>query len=146
MDLLRTGSAWLQEQRRAAMTTIVTYRRGAVELSVPATVGRSDFPVVTGLGIFEHIEMRDYIISAADLAGIGEPQRGDLILDADAFGNPIRYEVCAPSATDPCWRYSDHATRLAYRIHTKDVGPEPPTTTAGETTTTEGAATTTDGG
>lgn len=135
MDLLRIGSAWLQAQRRAHMTTTVTYRRGAVALSVPATVGKSGFSVDNGLGIFERIEMRDYLIDVADLASLGEPQRGDIIDDADDAGNAIRYEVSAPSAGEPCFAYTDAPTRVAYRIHTKDVGPEPASTTEAVTTT-----------
>jgi hypothetical protein len=116
IDLLGTGSIWLERQRARFLTRPVRYRRGAQEVLVGATVGRTTFRLDTGLGVVERIEARDYLIAAEDLADLGPPQRGDRITeDTDTARHTA--EVLAPGG-EPPWRWSD-PNRLTYRIHTK---------------------------
>jgi hypothetical protein len=121
-DLLGAGAAWLERQRQRFLAKPVRYRRGAQEVVVGATVGRTVFRLDTGLGITERIEARDYLIAAADLADLGPPQRGDRIIeDLDAARHTA--EVLAPGG-EPPWRWSDPLRRV-YRIHTKHLATEP---------------------
>jgi len=117
-DLLSSGSSWLAAQRRAHMTRSVVYRRGAASVALAATVGRTPFWVDRGEGLFERIESRDYLVTAADLSLGGMtvlPERGDQIIESAKV-----YEVMAP-ADEPPYRYSDRG-RSQLRIHTKYMG------------------------
>ncbi len=111
-DLLGAGLDWLDRQRERLLTRPVRYRRGAQEVAVPATVGRTVFRLDTGPGVTERIEARDYLIAATHLAGFGLPLRGQRHL----------YEVLAPGR-EPHWRWSD-PNRRCYRIHTKHLTTE----------------------
>ena len=115
-DLLDVGFSWLERQRRRFLSQDVLYRRGAVVVTVPATVGKTTFEVVTAGGVLERIESRDFLISASDLAVLDPPQRGDRIIEIR--GNQTHtYEVLAPGR-EPHWRWSDPGHRCL-RIHSK---------------------------
>jgi len=114
-DMLRTGAAWLEAQRKAHMTTDVIYTHqrvpGAVSTTVAATFGRTDYEVSTDeMTIGSHVW--DFLITAADLSA--EPEAGDIIT---AQGR--RYIVMRIAGE--AWRWSD-AFRTTYRIHTRDTG------------------------
>jgi hypothetical protein len=100
----------------------VRYTRGAWTGEVLATVGRTTFAVVTAGGVVERTLSRDFLISAAALADLGEPQRGDRIFEADDQRR-WTHEVLAP-AGEPPWRWAD-PIRACYRIHTKCIRTEP---------------------
>jgi hypothetical protein len=127
-DLLGRGLAWLDRQRERHLTRPVVYRRlgtgGAVlqEATVSATIGRTIFQLASGMGAVERIEARDYLVGAVHLAGLGPPQRGDLVIE-DAVGQRHTYEVLAPGR-EPHWRWTD-PDRRCYRIHTKHLHTEP---------------------
>lgn len=120
-DLLGAGLDWLDQQRERFLTRPVRYRRGAQEVAVPATVGRTVFRLDTGPGVTERIEARDYLITAAHLAAFGLPSRGDQVTE-EAGGQRHTYEVLAPGR-EPHWRWSD-PNRRCYRIHTKHLTTE----------------------
>jgi hypothetical protein len=137
----------LDEEIRGAMNeamdlfgTPVTYTRNSetppLSLDeVPAIRGRTPFRVDTGYGIFEHVEMRDYLIDVAVLSPtFGKPEAADQIIE----GLKI-FEVSA-TGTEPPFRYVDPSQKQ-YRIHTKFAGYLAATTT-GEATTTDISATT----
>jgi hypothetical protein len=125
-DLLRTGAAWLAAQMKANAGRVVTYCRGYATVALTATVGRTLMRVQDGRG-GGYVEWtdRDYLVTAADLVMDGartEPQRGDLIRDANDAGGTDVFEVLAPGG-EPPWRYADpHGLML--RIHTKRVAVE----------------------
>ncbi len=124
-DLLKTGSDWLEEQRKKHCSTTVTYRRGEDSVEVNATIGRGEFEVESDYGVIERTESRDFLILAADLVlgGVAAmPQRGDRIREADD-GKTYVYEVMAPGS-EPVWRYSD-PYRKTLRVHTKHVETDP---------------------
>jgi hypothetical protein len=120
-DLLDAGFAWLERQRRRFMSQEVLYRRGAVAVTAQATVGKTTFEVVTAGGILERIESRDFLITAADLAVLGLPQRGDRVVEVRG-DQTHTYEVLAPGR-EPHWRWSDPGHRCL-RIHTKHLTTE----------------------
>ena len=98
-DLLATGALWLERQRIAYLARPVLYRRlvggSAQDLSLLATVGATTFEVVTAGGVVERVESRDYLIGLAALAGLGNPQRGDRVIE-ESGGYRHTAEVSAP--------------------------------------------------
>ena len=60
-DLLQTGEAWLEGQRRAHMTHTVTYSRGEDTVDLLATVGRTMFEQADEYGVIHQVESRDFI-------------------------------------------------------------------------------------
>lgn len=120
VDLLKTGSDFLEARRKAYMTQTVTYQRGVDTVSVSATIGRTVFEVDREAGIHEEVEARDYLIQTADLALNSVavlPVAGDRILET-AGGTTYTYEVMSPPGNEPPYRYSD-AYRTTLRVHTK---------------------------
>ena len=118
MSMLQEGLSWLESQRKTHLSVPVIYRRGSDSAEVPATIGKTVFKVTDDYGRYQHIESRDYLISAADLVLNDTrilPEPGDEII-----GNGFIYEVMAPN-NEPEWRYSD-SSRQTLRIHTKLTG------------------------
>jgi len=123
-DLLGQASAWLEDMRHRHMTRPVTYQRGAQNVTLNATVGRSVFQVVTADGLVEQVERRDYLIRACDLVLGGaatEPQVGDRI--RETVGGKVQvYEVMG-AGQEKHFRKSD-PDGLTLRIHTAHVDTE----------------------
>ena len=124
-DLLQTGSDWLADQLKTHASRPVVYRRGALQVAVQATVGRTFLKLDDGYGgVRMEWTDRDFLIQAADLVLGGAavlPERGDKIRETQGTKTFI-YEVMAP-AKEPPWRWSD-VFRKVLRIHTKQVGVE----------------------
>lgn len=119
MDLLGDGARWLTSQRHAAMTKEVTYTRGAQEVDLNATVGRSiEQQQDQESGQVFEFETRDFLIRSADLI-LGSvtvtPLPGDTITE-----DGIEHRVL-PNGTEPSWRYADQE-RTTIRVRTKKVG------------------------
>ena len=121
MDILGDGLAWLEQQRLQFLTRPVRYQRGALEIPVLATVGRTIFRLEMGTGAVERVESRDYLVAAAAIVAVGIPQRGDRLIE-DIGGSRHTAEVLAPGR-EPHWRWSD-PNRSVYRIHTKHLTTE----------------------
>jgi hypothetical protein len=124
-DLLQFGSDWLAAKLREHASRPVVYRRGAAEVAVQATIGRTLLKLDDGYGgVRMEWTDRDFLIHAADLVLGGNavlPERGDVIREAQG-GQTFVYEVMAPGK-EPAWRWSD-VYRKVFRIHTKQVGTE----------------------
>jgi hypothetical protein len=124
-DLLQSGQAWLADQLHEHVATEVQYRRGADELAVRATIGRTLLKLDDGYGgVRMEWTDRDYVIRAADLVLGGnstQPQRGDQIREV-VGAQALVYEVLAPG-DEPPWRWAD-PYRQMYRIHTKQIASE----------------------
>ena len=71
-DLLEQASAWLGDMQHKHASRTVTYERGALQVEVHATIGRTIFEVDDGFGVLEKFEARDYLVRAADLV-LGDP-------------------------------------------------------------------------
>ncbi len=124
-DLLRTGSDWLAEMLKEHASRPVAYRRGADEVAVQATIGRTLLKLDDGYGgVRMEWTDRDFLIDAADLVIGGNavlPERGDVIRETQG-GKTFVYEVMAPGK-EPAWRWSD-GFRKVLRVHAKQVGVE----------------------
>ena len=124
-DLLQAGQAWLANQLHEHVATEVTYRRGADEAIVRATIGRTLLKLDDGYGGVRMVWTdRDYLIRAADLLVSGnpiQPQRGDQIREVVGTRTLV-YEVLAPGE-EPPWRWADPHRQMV-RIHTKQIAIE----------------------
>jgi len=126
-DVLRDGAVWLAGKLKAFASRTVLYRRGAVEVSVQATVGRTLLRLTDGYGgVRMERTDRDFLIAAADLAAafgpsFGEPEPGDRVTETGEDGAVHTFEALPYGGTEPCWRWADDY-RVLYRIHCKQVG------------------------
>jgi len=124
-DLLQSGSDWLADQLKTHASRQVIYQRGAQQVTVQATVGRTLLKLDDGYGgVRMEWTDRDFLIHAADLVLAGSPtlpERGDVIREMQGTTTFV-YEVMAPGKEQP-WRWSD-VFRKVLRIHTKQVGTE----------------------
>ncbi len=115
-DLLRQGGQWLEQMRRAALSSQVTYRRGAQEQALSATFGRTQYEVQDESGLLVAAHVTDFLVAAAEFEPVfGEPQPGDQVVADGAT-----YEVLS-LGNQGHWRWSD-PYRTTMRIHTKQVG------------------------
>lgn len=124
-DLTATGLEWLAGQADRHLGRTVTYRRGADEVSVTASVGRTEFDSIGDDGIVVQSESRDYRIAAEDLVLGGFtvlPQRRDRIIET-VGGKTITCEVMSLIGGEEPWRYHDRE-RGILRIHTRIVSEE----------------------
>ena len=121
-NLLQTGSSWLADQMKTHASVDVVYERGAEQVPVKATIGKTEFELDDGSGVVVRIQSRDYLIHAADLQLSGSPTlpiAGDRIRETQGDKTFV-YEVMAPG-NEPHYRYSDTFRKLL-RIHSKHVG------------------------
>jgi hypothetical protein len=125
-NLLRQGSDWLSDKLRHNASTIAWYRRGAASTSIAMQIGSSEFEVQDETGFSTRVETRDYLFNVDELLLDGVPVTplvGDRIIEGD-LTNGFAYDVCAV-ASEPHWQYADPFKRRM-RVHTKFVGPFPP--------------------
>ena len=95
------------------MVSAIEYRRGLEVLNITATVGKTDYEVEDENGIKVGAEVRDFLITAADLPFT--PESGDVVVFEGRT-----FEVMNLTGQG-CWRYSDpfHQT---LRVHTRQTG------------------------
>lgn len=113
--MLHRGANWLRSALKANASDSVRIVRGPHSTPVVATIGRTHAERTTEDGIVLSTRIRAYLIAAAEYRFAGqltEPQRGDLIVEADG----ATFEVLPPSG-EPPFRWSDTG-RTTYRIHT----------------------------
>jgi hypothetical protein len=123
-NLFEQGAAWLAGKLQAHGSAEVVYQRGAAQVALRATIGKTEFEIDDGSGIVERIQSRDYLIQAADLVLGGSetlPLPGDQIHETQG-DTVFVYEVMSPGK-EPCWRYSDPFRKLL-RVHAKYVANE----------------------
>lgn len=123
-DMLARGMEWLSRQRTQHLAQPVTYVRGADSVTLPATIGKTEFAIEDGHGLLQKYESRDFLVQTGDLILNGTatlPERGDQIRETQGKSTYV-YEVLAPG-TEPVWRYSD-PYRHTLRIHTKQIDTE----------------------
>lgn len=124
-DLISEGMSWLSDQLKTQAATAITYRRGAWEVTLQATLGTQLLRVSDDFGA-SRVQWtdRDFIINADDLKLQGvktEPERGDEIL-MTVDGELLTFKVAAPNL-EAVFRYSDsHRKRI--RIHTNFIKAE----------------------
>lgn len=116
MNMLRTASQWLDNQRSRFLSEPIEYIHFAEEkrsFMITATRGRTMFRAETDYGVTIRIHSTDFLISSSDLPIT--PGKGDEILC-----DGVRYEVLAPN-NEPVWRWSGNDQKT-FRIHTKEIG------------------------
>jgi hypothetical protein len=94
-DLLQTGIDWLDAQRRASLSRLVTYERGGDSVQIAATLGTSEEEVYDQFGTSMRAKRTDFLITAADLildTVLTTPEPGDRIVSGTKT-----YEVMALS-------------------------------------------------
>jgi len=126
-DLLQQGAAWLEGVRHRHMTRPVVYQRGALAVTIQATVGRTVFEVSNAQGVVTQVERRDFLVRAEDLVLGGVlvlPAPGDRIRETRG-GKVHVYEVMG-AGNEKHFRPSD-PDGLTLRIHTAEVAEEPET-------------------
>lgn len=110
-----------QAQARQAFGVPIVYSRGDGEVSLMATVGRSDFPIDSAEGPVL-LRTVDFLIAAGSIVfgsgGPTEPERADRIT-ATIGEVEETYEVLPTEGTQP-WRWSDPAQQQ-YRVHTQKI-------------------------
>lgn len=119
-DMIATGAAWLDDQRRRHMSVPVTYRPagGLFAVTMPATIGLSRYETVDAAGQLLRYESRDYFISTVDLKA--EPKKGDTITEL-VDGDAHTYLVAGPPGGGNVWSWADRGQRVR-RIHTHKIG------------------------
>jgi hypothetical protein len=123
-NLFESGATWLADQLKTHASHGVTYIRGAEQVTVQATIGKTEFEIDDGSGSIIRSQSRDFLIQAADLqlGGVESlPVAGDLIRDTQG-SNTFVYEVIAPG-NEPPYRYSDPFRKLL-RVHSRHVATE----------------------
>jgi len=121
-NLLEQGSRWLSQQMKSHAGSEVTYRRGAVSVTLTAVIGRTDFEVIEQeTASLVRALSRDYLIDAVDLVLASAqvlPERGDTIEEVSQDNKRRTYEVASPAPRTAHYKWSDpHHEKL--RIHTK---------------------------
>jgi hypothetical protein len=115
-DLLDRGADWLETQRTRHLTREVAYVRGADQVTVLATIGRTRFETDDGEVVQVRYTDRDFLVLAEHLILDGQPTlpaRGDTIRETIGAVTQV-FEVFD-------WRYSDPYQRTL-RISTKFLG------------------------
>lgn len=123
-NILEQGAGWLADQLKTHASTEAVYQRGAQQVTVQATIGKTEFEIEDGSGVIQRFQSRDYLIQTADLKLGGVPTlpaAGDRIRET-VGDQTLVYEVLAPG-NEPHFRYSDPFRKLL-RIHTKHVATE----------------------
>lgn len=122
-DLLEGGQAWLANQMQKFASRSVVYHRGANNVAVQATIGRTLLKLDDGYGgVRMEWTDRDFLIPSANLvlnSVAVTPEPGDRITETVGLNTSV-FEVMAYGG-EPPWRYSDPFGKLL-RIHTKFIG------------------------
>lgn len=120
MNILEHNLAWLDRKRVQFASSAVQYRRGDTTLTVNGSKAKTDGELTTAEGLTIEASIQDWIITAAELAGLGEPAEGDVIVETLADGRTVTWEVASPGDPEPVFKWQNQA-RLAYRVHTNEI-------------------------
>ena len=114
-NLLKTGSQFLEAQRKLHMTDEVTYRRGIHSVTLQATQGKSDYTAYDDNGFEVQSQVTDFLITTADLilnSAMALPEMDDKIVTGLGTFAVLHLGDAG------CWRYSD-PYGATLRVHTK---------------------------
>lgn len=122
-DMIKDGVAWLGNQLNTYASVSTTYTRGAVSVSVTATIGSSLLKLDQNYDQrIQHTDA-DFDYQTADLTAafvaagsmFTEPKRGDRITASFADGS--RYYDVLPVGNEPHWRWLDPINHTRLRVH-----------------------------
>lgn len=114
-NTLRQGLSWLADARSEHMSEDVVYYKNGTAISLVATIGRSEYPIIDDEGRQFTKIVFDFIVRSADLICdelVCIPEVGDYLLYASK-----RYNVIA-NYGEQCYKVTGYSTR----IHTEYVG------------------------
>ena len=120
-NLLEKGSQWLETMRTNHLASPVTYRRGQGQVTVNATLGKTDYETSDESGFTVKAHTNDFLVIAVDLMiddDLITPKVGDQIILTRNSRQAVFEVLALPSGE--CWRYSDPFGKTL-RIHTKQV-------------------------
>lgn len=122
-NMMESGMAWLNTQRRTHLSTSISYQRGATAVEMPATFGNTIYEVVDDTGKAVKAKGVDFIISVLDLANAGfdDPAEGDKITILTGADAGKIYEALMLAGDHHFRPHDPHGN--AVRIHTKVTGP-----------------------
>jgi hypothetical protein len=99
----------------------VTYRRNSTNIKIKhALQGRTDKQTIDVGGEEQVIETQDWYIAVEDIASLGNPQRGDLII-RKLDGVTYTFSVECRMLGETEWDWSDNA-KSQFVIHTRKDG------------------------
>jgi hypothetical protein len=114
-DILEMGANWLSDQFKTHASREVTLRTPGGDLTVLATLGRTEVEEVSQSGVVVRIKVRDYLVETDDLvlgASRVIPDENLRIVDGNLICQPLPLDGSA------CYDYAD-PYRKRMRIHTK---------------------------
>jgi hypothetical protein len=117
VNLIEKGEATLSRLLGQDASIEIVYRRGEEAVSLPATVGMTDYEVDKQFGV-ERFISRDYFVDRKLLVlgeGEIEPQVGDRIWQFRE-GVTLVCDVLSPGGDMQCF---EHSGETRWRIHTK---------------------------
>jgi hypothetical protein len=130
-DMLQTGVSWLLGKLQTSIAQTITYSRGALSVTLLATLGRKLLKVNDGSGNTRvEVTDADFLIEASLLVFEPDdrpllPERGDRIA-VTLNGNDLVFEVL-PYGDEPVFRWSDPYETIL-RVHGKLVTTTPSAT------------------
>lgn len=116
----RAIAAAAKAQTRNGGVTIL-YRRGGEEVELTALPGSTNYESTNADSSLVQVQVRDYLIIAAELILAGEPvlpEREDRIVEEFADGEHTFEVLDIPG--QPAWRWSDEQ-HVRLRVHTKEI-------------------------
>lgn len=118
-DILQTGADFLAATLKARASREITYTRGASQVTVKVTIGKTLLRLEDEFGAIQMVwTERDYLMTLTDLVLDGVqtlPREADLIRDVEGGVTKI-YEVL-PYGGEPTHKVDAHNAIL--RVHTK---------------------------
>ena len=111
-----TAAARIASRMQERASSSVVYHRGAFDITIDAVIGQTVFTFIDASGADQRIQSRDFFVVASDIAQLGEPERGDMIIETEGTQERV-YEVMAPNS-EPHWQWSDQFNDVM-RVHTK---------------------------
>lgn len=123
-DMLASGVAFLDAQRKASMSQTIEYERDGDFVSISATLGATDYEVSDENGITMQAKSMDFIVSAGDLILSSVPIRP---LIGDEIRLPqgdvtLLFEVVELNGRE---HFVEDGFGQTFRIHANQVGVTP---------------------
>lgn len=116
-DLIASGAAWFDQQRKKHLAVTVGYKPAGemFERKFPATIGLSRFESIDANNQIVRMETRDYFVSVDDYEP--NPKKGDHVIE-EINGIRRTFMVSGPGGTSNAWSWADRGQTIR-RIHTQ---------------------------
>ena len=122
MDILRSTAELLGDVLTHDFSGLVTVLRGEEALTVPTTLGKTEFAIDESGQLLENVRSRDFLIDRVRYVFAGtiqKPAAGDRIVIQEN-GDTVTYEVSHPGGKSQLAEFwGTYGTK--WRIHTKEI-------------------------